>query len=106
MSQEVASGGAVFGARGAGRWQGRPIRAMPGVCRAEKVMWELTRAGEGYMFALNRSQKWKFRLRAVGNKLKHIHLADNNRQAPGRGHIDFLEMVIFNPFSVCDGGGL
>ena len=32
-------------------------------------------------------------LRAVGNRLKHIHLADSNRQAPGTGHIDFLEMV-------------
>ena len=32
-------------------------------------------------------------LRAAGNRLKHIHLADSNRQAPGTGHIDFLEMV-------------
>ena len=46
------------------------------------------------MFASNRSPKWTVWLRAVGNRLKHIHLADSNRQAPGRGHIDFLEMVI------------
>ena len=32
-------------------------------------------------------------LRAAGNRLRHIHLADSNRQAPGTGHIDFLGMV-------------
>jgi sugar phosphate isomerase/epimerase len=32
-------------------------------------------------------------LRAAGDRLMHIHLADNNRQAPGTGHIDFLQVV-------------
>ena len=32
-------------------------------------------------------------LRMVGDKLLHIHLADSNRQAPGAGHIDFLDVV-------------
>ena len=27
------------------------------------------------------------------DRLKHIHLADSNRQAPGTGHIDFLQVV-------------
>ena len=31
-------------------------------------------------------------LRLAGNKLMHIHLADSNRQAPGTGHIDFLDV--------------
>ena len=31
--------------------------------------------------------------RRAGKKLLHIHLADSNRQMPGTGHIDFLEMV-------------
>jgi len=32
-------------------------------------------------------------LRVAGDRLKHIHLADSNRQAPGTGHIDFLQVV-------------
>ena len=32
-------------------------------------------------------------LRLCGDKLKHIHLADSNRQAPGTGHIDFFDVV-------------
>ena len=32
-------------------------------------------------------------LRAAGDRLMHIHLADNNRQTPGTGHIDFLDVV-------------
>ena len=32
-------------------------------------------------------------LRLCGDKLKHIHLADSNRQAPGTGHIDFADVV-------------
>ena len=32
-------------------------------------------------------------MRMAGNKLLHIHLADSNRQAPGTGHIDFLQVV-------------
>jgi sugar phosphate isomerase/epimerase len=32
-------------------------------------------------------------MRRAGKKLMHIHLADSNRQIPGTGHIDFLEMV-------------
>ena len=31
-------------------------------------------------------------LRLAGDKLMHIHLADSNRQAPGTGHIDFLDV--------------
>ena len=30
---------------------------------------------------------------AAGEKLKHVHLADSNRQAPGTGHIDWVEAV-------------
>lgn len=29
----------------------------------------------------------------AGDKLRHIHLADSNRQAPGTGHIDFVQVV-------------
>ena len=32
-------------------------------------------------------------MRRAGKKLMHIHLADSNRQIPGTGHINFLEMV-------------
>ena len=32
-------------------------------------------------------------LRCAGDRLAHIHLADSNRQAPGTGHIDFLDVV-------------
>lgn len=32
-------------------------------------------------------------LRAAGDRLAHIHLADSNRQAPGTGHIDFLDVI-------------
>ncbi len=32
-------------------------------------------------------------LRLAGDKLMCIHLADNNRQAPGTGHIDFLQVI-------------
>jgi sugar phosphate isomerase/epimerase len=32
-------------------------------------------------------------IRIAGDKLKHIHLADSNRQTPGTGHIDWVETV-------------
>ncbi len=32
-------------------------------------------------------------LHLAGDKLKHIHLADSNRQAPGTGHIDFFDVI-------------
>ena len=32
-------------------------------------------------------------LRAVGEKLYYLHIADSNRAAPGRGHIDFGEIA-------------
>jgi sugar phosphate isomerase/epimerase len=32
-------------------------------------------------------------LRRAGRSLMHIHLADNNRQAPGTGHIDFPNLI-------------
>ena len=32
-------------------------------------------------------------LRRAGDRLAHIHLADSNRQAPGTGHIDFLDVI-------------
>jgi sugar phosphate isomerase/epimerase len=32
-------------------------------------------------------------LRLAGSRLMHIHLADSNRQAPGTGHIDFLQVI-------------
>ncbi len=32
-------------------------------------------------------------LRLAGESLMCIHLADNNRQAPGTGHIDFLQVI-------------
>ena len=32
-------------------------------------------------------------LRLAGDKLMHVHLADSNRQAPGSGHIDFLQVI-------------
>ncbi len=31
--------------------------------------------------------------RAAGKNLKHIHLADSNRQVPGTGHVDFKAML-------------
>lgn len=31
-------------------------------------------------------------LRAVGDKLYYLHIADSNRAAPGRGHVDFEEV--------------
>jgi len=32
-------------------------------------------------------------IRRVGDKLIHLHVADSNRQAPGRGHIDFRSIL-------------
>lgn len=32
-------------------------------------------------------------LRCAGDRLIHIHLADGNRQAPGTGHINFLDII-------------
>lgn len=32
-------------------------------------------------------------VRAYGKYLSHIHVADSNRQAPGRGHIDFPKLI-------------
>jgi sugar phosphate isomerase/epimerase len=32
-------------------------------------------------------------LRAAGDRLGYVHFADSNRQAPGRGHIDFLSLL-------------
>lgn len=32
-------------------------------------------------------------LRQVGDKLYYLHIADSNRAAPGRGHIDFVEIA-------------
>ena len=32
-------------------------------------------------------------LRMAGEKMFHIHLADSNRQAPGTGHVDFLDVL-------------
>ena len=32
-------------------------------------------------------------LREVGDKLYYLHIADSNRAAPGRGHIDFKEVA-------------
>ena len=32
-------------------------------------------------------------MRRAGKRLLHIHLADSNRQAPGTGHIDFLDVI-------------
>lgn len=32
-------------------------------------------------------------IRAVGDKLFYLHIADSNRAAPGRGHIDFHEVA-------------
>ena len=32
-------------------------------------------------------------LRVAGRRLWQIHLADSNRQAPGTGHLDFLEIL-------------
>jgi len=47
VSQEVASRGQLSSPRGAGRWQSDPIPALAGACRAEKLMWGLTRGGTG-----------------------------------------------------------
>lgn len=32
-------------------------------------------------------------LRCAGDRLGYVHFADSNRQAPGRGHIDFLPLL-------------
>ena len=32
-------------------------------------------------------------IRNVGKKLYYLHIADSNRAAPGRGHIDFEEIA-------------
>ncbi len=32
-------------------------------------------------------------LRLAGHRLMHVHLADSNRQLPGTGHIDFLQVI-------------
>jgi len=29
----------------------------------------------------------------AGNLLKHVHIADSNRNAPGKGHIPFLQLL-------------
>jgi sugar phosphate isomerase/epimerase len=30
---------------------------------------------------------------AAGDRLRHVHLVDSNRQAPGMGHIDFISII-------------
>ena len=32
-------------------------------------------------------------IRSAGSRLAYVHVADSNRQAPGRGHLDFAEVV-------------
>lgn len=32
-------------------------------------------------------------IRAAGERLRYVHVADSNRQAPGRGHLDFAEVT-------------
>jgi len=32
-------------------------------------------------------------LQFAGNRIAHVHVADSNREAPGRGHINFAEFV-------------
>ncbi len=32
-------------------------------------------------------------IRKVGKRLNHVHLADSNRAAPGKGHIDFVPVL-------------
>jgi len=32
-------------------------------------------------------------LRQAGDRVRYVHLADSNRLAPGRGHLDFVEIV-------------
>jgi sugar phosphate isomerase/epimerase len=32
-------------------------------------------------------------IRAAGDKLWHIHVADSNRLSPGKGHFDFPAMI-------------
>lgn len=33
-------------------------------------------------------------IRKAGSNLVHVHIADSNRQSPGRGHIDFQQIMI------------
>jgi sugar phosphate isomerase/epimerase len=32
-------------------------------------------------------------LRMAGSKLMNVHVSDSNREAPGTGHIDFIEVI-------------
>jgi sugar phosphate isomerase/epimerase len=32
-------------------------------------------------------------LMAAGHRLRHVHLADSNRQYPGAGHVNFREVI-------------
>jgi sugar phosphate isomerase/epimerase len=32
-------------------------------------------------------------IRMTGDNLGHLHIADSNRHAPGRGHVDFVEIA-------------
>jgi hypothetical protein len=43
VCQEVASRGQFSSLRGARRWQRHPILALPGGCRAEKLMCDISR---------------------------------------------------------------
>jgi hypothetical protein len=62
VCHEVVPRGQFSSLRGARRWQRHPILALPRGCRAEKLMWALTRGGDVCILALNRSRKWKFRI--------------------------------------------
>lgn len=62
VSEEVVSRAQFSSPRGAGRSQRHPILALPGGCRAERLMWALTRGGDGCTFVLTRIRKWKFRV--------------------------------------------
>ena len=64
---------------------------MPGVRRAEKVMRGVDTEGEGYMFASNRSQKWKFHFNVRNNVFLRLGV--------GFSHEGFRVWVKFwNPF--------
>ena len=65
---------------------------MPGVYRAEKVMWGLTREGEGYMFSLNRSQKWKFRIEGLAQGGRYV-MGSRHTVTPTVKPENFVAMV-------------
>ena len=99
-SHEICNYGAVHGVRIAiepiNRFEGHP-GFLNSLAEATDIVKEIGASNLGVLadlFHVNiEDGPLASALRASGCHLMHVHLADNNRQMPGSGHIDFLELM-------------